>query len=226
MYSRRSVMLWRFCFVVFVGALFVFAIAAKEDNANRFEGEIEKFENADRDNPPPEGGIVFVGSSSIRLWDLKKYFPDLPAINRGFGGSEAADALRYVERIVIKYKPRLIVYYEGDNDLKNKKTPEQILKEFEAFVNQVHDGLPETKILFLSVKPSPARWELYAQQHKTNELVKEFAAKDPLVEYVDVGSVLMSKDGKPDAAFFGSDGLHLNADGYQVWTEALKPKLQ
>ena len=80
-----------------------------------------RFEAADKQTPPPKDAVLFVGSSSIRLWDLKKSFPDLVAINRGFGGSQMSDAARHARRLINVYKPRLIVLYEGDNDLNARR---------------------------------------------------------------------------------------------------------
>jgi hypothetical protein len=138
-----------------------------------FAAEIRKFEEADAASPPAPGGVLFVGSSSIRLWTtLADDFPGVPVINRGFGGSRIAHSTRYADRIVIPYKPRTIVFYAGDNDLAGGLSPEQVLADYKAFVATVRAALPETRILFISIKPSTARWKLVEQIREANRLVR------------------------------------------------------
>ena len=156
----------RYLAMVCVALLFVVASSARSVCAQdqpaphpsaKWEANIAKFEKQDETNPPDKHGIVFVGSSSIVRWDLDKSFPNLPAINRGFGGSQLADSLYFVDRIVTKHEPRIVVLYAGDNDLQSGKTPEQIAADFDAFVARVHAKLPETKVIYVAVKPSVAR---------------------------------------------------------------------
>jgi lysophospholipase L1-like esterase len=191
----------------------------------RWEAAIARFEARDRENPPPKQGILFLGSSSVVMWDTAKSFPDLPAINRGFGGSQVADSLHFAERIALPYEPQMIVFYAGDNDLAAKKTPQQIAADFEALVKKVHANLPKTKIIFIAVKPSIARWKLIDQQRETNRLVREFTAKDPRLTFLDVEKPMLGPDGQPRKELFKSDGLHLNAEGYKLWNELLRPLL-
>ena len=199
------------------------ASAAKPEPAEPpFEKEIRAFEAADAKSPPAPGGVLFVGSSSIRLWaTLAKDFPDLPVINRGFGGSQIADSTRYADRIVIPYKPRTIVMYAGDNDVAAGKSPERVLTDFKAFVEKVHAALPETQVLFISIKPSVARWELVGKMREANRLVREFAESDEKLGYVDVFTPMLGEDGKPRGELLGPDGLHLNEKGYAVWREVV-----
>ncbi len=140
--------------------LFQVSVARGEDKPkapdfDRWESEIKAIEKRLADKPPPENPILFVGSSTIRRWDLAKSFPDLGAVNVGFGGSQTADATHFAPRIVLKYKPRLIVFYSGDNDLAGGKTPETVAADFKEFVAVVHKELPKTKIVLVSVKPCP-----------------------------------------------------------------------
>jgi hypothetical protein len=130
---------------------------AAQSPQDYWEKDIAAFEAADRATPPPKGEVVFVGSSTIRLWDLAASFPDVKAINRGFGGSEMADATRYVGRIVVPYAPRTVVVYSGDNDIMGT-TAEQITIAFERFVRAVHAVLPTTRIVIIGIKPSLLRW--------------------------------------------------------------------
>jgi lysophospholipase L1-like esterase len=197
---------------------------------NRFEKEIAAYEAADRKNKPTPGGVLFYGSSSVRLWKtLSEDYAGMPVLNRGFGGSTTADALLYVERVVLPCRPATIVFYEGDNDLQKGRTPEQILSDYQAFAKMVHAALPETKILFVSVKPSPKRLELLPIQRKVNELTSAWieTAKDPRLSFVDVFTPMLDPSGKPRGELFGPDRLHMNRNGYKLWTSviALKPTL-
>ena len=200
--------------------------AAETAPANKWKSAFDQFDKWDKETMPPTGGVVFVGSSSIRLWDLPKSFPGIATINRGFGGSEAADSAKFVEQLVIKYHPRLVVFYAGDNDLAHGKSPQTVCDDVARFVTKVRKALPETTILLLSVKPSNARENLRDKQQQTNELVQKLATGDAHVKFIDVGKVLLNAEGKPRPELFLEDQLHLNAEGYRLWTELLKPYLK
>ncbi len=146
-------------------------------------------------------------------------------INRGFGGSTIADVNRYVDRIVIPYKPATIVFYAGDNDVAQGTTAEQVFENFKTFVGKVGAALPDTKVIFISIKPSVARWKLWDEMKKANGLIEDYCGKDDRLTYVDLGALLLGEDGKPRADLFREDGLHLNKDGYAKWNAALRPYL-
>lgn len=192
----------------------------------RWEKAIAAFERQDRDRPPPKNTIVFVGSSSIRLWDLAKSFPGVEAINRGFGGSQLADSAHFAPRIVVKYEPRLVVLYAGDNDIAAGKAPEQVFADFKDFVQVVHRELPKTRVVYLSIKPSIKRWQLVEKMRRANALIEDYCKQADRLRYVDVGKPLLGEDGKPRPELFRQDGLHLNGKGYAVWAEAVKPYLK
>jgi cephalosporin-C deacetylase-like acetyl esterase/lysophospholipase L1-like esterase len=189
----------------------------------RWEKQIAAFEQKDRTSPPPKNAILFVGSSSIRLWDLGKSFPGLAVINRGFGGSQLADSVYYAPRIVLKYAPRMVILYAGDNDIAAGKRPEQVAQDFRTFVKVVHKVLPATRIVFLSIKPTILRWKLVEQMRTANRVIEAICKQDERLLYVDVATPLLDKDGKPLAEHFRRDGLHLNDKGYEVWTSVLRP---
>jgi lysophospholipase L1-like esterase len=197
----------------------------RETGPARFEAEIAAFEAYDRKNSVPANPILFVGSSTIRLWQTHDAFPDLPIINRGFGGSTIADVNHFSDRIVFKYKPRLIVFYAGDNDIAAGRTPDRVLGDFQTFVNSVRDRLPGTRTIFLGVKPSIARWKLRPQGQQVNALVKDLARDDELLTYVDTGPSLLGPDGQPRKELFLKDGLHMNAKGYSGWNRFLDAAL-
>lgn len=197
--------------------------AEKPTGPKRWESSIAKFEAEDQEHPPAEGGIMLLGSSSIRMWDVEKWFPGLPVVNRGFGGSQIADSLFYVERIVVPRKPRVIVFYAGDNDIGAGKTPEQVFADYEAFVAKVHEHLPATKVAYVAIKPSIKRWNLVESMRRTNQMVKDLSSKDELLEYIDVDTPMIGPDGQPRKELFLKDGLHMTDAGYRIWTDLVMP---
>ena len=193
----------------------------------RFEAEIRQLEEGDRRTPPPRDPVLFVGSSSIRMWcTLDRDFPGLPVLNRGFGGSEMSDVVHFAERVVLPYRPRTIVVYAGDNDLASGRTPAQVRDEYRRFAALVRERLPGTRLVYLAVKPSPARANLLAQVRATNAMLREDARRDPLATYVDVFTPMLRRDGRPRADLYGEDGLHMNSAGYAIWRAALAPALR
>jgi lysophospholipase L1-like esterase len=202
--------------------------AASQNTPDRWEPTIKKFEEADKVTPPPPNGIVFIGASSIVRWNLAESFPELGAraINRGFGGSLAADSTRYADRIVIPYKPQKVVFYAGDNDIEANRTPEQIAGDFVAFEKTVHAALPSTEIIFISIKPSIRRWAWIEQIKSANALVKTYCGTHPHLAFVDIVPQMIGADGKPRKELLLDDGLHMTPAGYTVWNDALRPLLQ
>ena len=189
-----------------------------------FESEIRAFEDADRTDPPKPGGVVFVGSSSIRLWpDLQADFPGVNVIQRGFGGAQIDQVVSYTPRIVLPYKPTLIVLYAGDNDLSAGRTPDQVFDDYKAFVAMVRKALPNTKIAYVSIKPSGDRWALADKMRAANSKIQKYAAKDPRLTFVDVFTPMLGADGKPREELFTVDRLHMNYDGYAIWRDLLTP---
>jgi hypothetical protein len=192
------------------------------DRFARWEKEVVAIEKRQAEKPPEKGGIVFAGSSTIRLWDLAKSFPDWKATNCGFGGSEIRDVTHFADRLVFKHEPRAIVFYAGDNDVNSGRTPEQVLADFEVFTEATHKVLPKTRIYFIAIKPSPARWKKYEVQTKANALVKEFCAKDQRLAYIDAVTPLLGKDDKPRDELYVKDRLHLSPTGYEILVEAVR----
>jgi len=182
------------------------------------------FEQQDQKSPAI-GGIVFTGSSSIRLWDLARSFPNLPALNRGFGGSQIIDSVNHVDVLVIKHKPRTVVFYAGDNDLAAGKTPQQVTADFKAFVAKIRAALPDTRVAFIGIKPSILRWSIVAQVRQANALIREYCDGDDGLGFVDVDGPMLGWDGKPRKDLLIQDGLHLSAKGYELWTTLVRPFL-
>ena len=184
-----------------------------------WEAQIQAFERQDRADAPSPGGVLFVGSSSIRLWKLPRYFSELDAINRGFGGSQIIDSIHFADRIVLKYRPRTIVLYAGDNDIAAGKSAPQVFADFKRFVDVVHKELPQTNIVFIAIKPSIARWNLAERMKEANDLIADFCRKQDRLGFVDIWAPMLGADGRPRRELFVKDGLHLSHTGYQMWTE-------
>ena len=199
----------------------------KQQNPHaRWESAITKFEEQDKQNPPAKGGVLFVGSSSIRLWKLDESFPKLAAINRGFGGSEIADSTHFADRIILKHEPRLILLYAGDNDIAKGKSAETVTDDFRKFVKVVQTRLPKTRVVFIAIKPSIARWKLAGKNAKANAAILEICRKDDRLDYADIWKPMLGQDGKPSPGLFAKDGLHLNGKGYELWTSIVKPLIK
>lgn len=213
-----------FCLATFVAAA-CGIVSADDASANRWEAEIAKFEALDKQSPPATGGVLFVGSSSIRMWDLEKSFPGQGYLNRGFGGSQIADTTHFADRIVVPYQPRIVVLYAGDNDLAGNKTPEQVAADFRAFVAKVRGALPETRIVYIGIKPSIARWKLVEKVRAANRLIAAATEDDPKSAFVDVDAPMIGDDGLPRRELFREDGLHMTTAGYELWTSLVKSSL-
>ena len=200
-------------------------VSGADPDPARFAAEIEAFAAWDGKNAVPADGVLFVGSSSMRLWATADAFPGKPVINRGFGGSELSDVLHFYDRIVLPYAPATIFVYAGDNDIENGKSADQVYDDWLQLVERVQADLPDTRLFFLSIKPSTARWGKWPEMQAANRLVREHAAAHERLGYVDLATPLLGADGRPKDVYLG-DGLHLDADGYALWREALAPYLQ
>ncbi|WP_439518953.1 SGNH/GDSL hydrolase family protein [Hydrogenophaga sp.] len=194
----------------------------------RWHASLEAFAAADLRQTPQPGGVLFVGSSSIRLWnDLETSFADQPVvIKRGFGGSQLLDCVKLVDRLVLPYKPRLVVVYAGENDIAEGATPQQVLERFSAFVQAIKADLPGSRIAYVSIKPSPLRAGLMPQVREANELIRTYSQTEPQLDFIDVYSLMLDASGQPRGELFSSDRLHLNADGYALWQRVIASHLK
>ncbi len=193
----------------------------------RWESDIRKFEEQDRRQAPPTDAILFVGSSSIRLWDTAHAFPDQPVINRGFGGSQIHEVTYFADRIVLPYRPSLIVFYAGDNDLAMGVEPAEVLNRFQAFVQTLRAKGSMAPIVFIGIKPSLARWRLIDKIRQANRLIREWAENnaDRTVYFLDIESAMLDGQGLPRGDLLREDGLHLNDRGYAIWNDLLHKKI-
>lgn len=208
------------CLTLALGPAYTFTTA----QADKWAKEMAAFEEQDRLDPAM-GGVVFVGSSSIRLWDLKTSFPGVAALNRGFGGSEIPDSVSHVDLLVIKHEPATVIFYAGDNDIANGRTPQQVADDYKSFVTKIQATLPATRIAFIGIKPSIQRWALVDKVRAANTLVREYAGTDERLGFIDVDGPMLGWDEKPRKDLFIADGLHMTPKGYDVWTALVRPFL-
>ncbi|MHC4207259.1 MAG: GDSL-type esterase/lipase family protein [Planctomycetota bacterium] len=194
--------------------------------AQGFEAEISAFEQADLASPPPANPVLFVGSSSIRVWpDLAGDFPDYPVMNRGFGGSKMSDVLYYFDRIVAPYDPVLILVYEGDNDLAAGMSVDQVYVDYLEFLTLVDEQLPNVDVAFIATKPSPSRSRYLEVTRQLNTRFQDLASNNSHLWYIDVFNPMLNEDGQPRPELFVSDMLHMNAAGYELWQSIIEPVL-
>jgi len=191
----------------------------------RHIGEIDGYAREDGRDMPAPGGILFAGSSSVRLWDVKAGFPDLPVINRGFGGSVYNDVVHFFDRVVTPYKPGTVVLYSGDNDAACGLLPEEVFHDFRTVVEKVFAELPDARVICMSTKPSIARWNLDEPIRRFNVMMESFTRSDERLRYVDVYHPMLGPDNQPRPQLYIEDGLHMTPAGYDVWNSVLRPYL-
>lgn len=212
---------------VVAGTLPAEPVPANEGSAR----EINEFWEADKKQMPPTGAVLFMGSSSIKLWDsLAKDFSEIPVINRGFGGSLIQDSTHYADRIAVPYKPKIIVMAAGTNDLAyGGKKPQDVLQEFKDFVAKIHTVLPDTRIVYVSINPTVSRWNQEGEILDANHLIEKFIFENnsptQKLDFINSHAVILTPDGQPQPQLLRDDKLHFNAEGYKVWLSILKPRI-
>ena len=218
--------------IVFIVYAITFASLVGLQNVNsqeeesRWESRIRIFEERDAEQMPPEGALLFVGSSSIVFWrSLADDMAPLTVINRGFGGSQMHELNQFRDRIVTNYKPRAIVIYEGDNDVAAGKKASEILEAYDDFIAHIDKHLPDTDICFIAVKPSIRREQMWAEMKLVNDGLESRADQRDDMCYLDIATPMMKGSEFVRKDLFVADGLHLNAEGYQVWTDTIRPVL-
>ena len=212
--------------MVVIGGGWVYATIRDMSGAEYWEKSIKAFEAKDAESPPPKGAVLFVGSSSIVFWrSLAEDLAPIPVINRGFGGSQMNHLNYYRNRIVHKYKPKIIVVYEGDNDIAAGLTAGQVLEDYEDFIAYVEDTLPNAKVCFIAIKPSVRREALWPTMSEVNQEMRQRAETQANLCFFDIGPPMLSETGGPRSELFVSDGLHLNSEGYKIWTAAIRSRL-
>lgn len=212
-------------FLVLTVLLTAYPALAQEKGPERYEKSIKAFEAKIESGESAKEGILFIGSSSIRKWDLKKWFPALGAVNHGFGGSEVSDSLHFFDRIVVPLKPKHVVMYAGDNDISRGKDADRVHKDFMTFAGRLKKTFPEAKLSFVAIKPSIARWNLAPEMEKANDKIAKECGKDAKLTYIDIWKPMLGDDGRPMKKLFIKDGLHLSDEGYEIWTKQVQAVL-
>ena len=190
-----------------------------------FAAEIQKFQAADSTVAPVTGQIMLYGSSTFRFWKTAETdcaFKDFKVVNRGFGGSQTVDAIRYFERIVVPHRPNYLFFYEGDNDLNAGKSVDSVYQDIALFVKNLRKTLPKTRFVFFSVKPSPSRSAIFDKQKELNQRVLKLAKRTKRMYYLDMVTPMLDATGKPIEAIFIQDKLHMNAEGYVLWAKKVQ----
>ena len=202
------------------------AAATQPHDYARWEKEIAGIEEREKTNPPPKGGLVFIGSSTIRNWKtLEQDFPDQNAINHGFGGSQIVDSTHFADRLILPFEPKQVLLRAGGNDIHAGKSAEQVFREYQEFVSSVHAKLPDAQIVFISLSPAPARWSERDENKKLNAMVEAYTKTLPYLKYVDTYDMTLRPDGQAREELFVADKLHFNPEGYKLLTERVRPAL-
>ena len=186
---------------------------------------MDGFAQADRAKPPPRSPIVFTGASTIRMWKTERSFPGWATLNRGFGGSTLHESVHFFDQVIRPYAPKAVVLCAGGNDIAFGYSPQQVCDDFLAFVDKLHAYSPDTPLIFLSLMPTRRRWKNAAKVRETNTLIEAKIRKDDRIRFLDVATPFMGPDGLPMEHLFLKDKVHLNSDGYAVWTKLLQPLL-
>ncbi|GAC1404484.1 MAG: SGNH/GDSL hydrolase family protein [Ktedonobacteraceae bacterium] len=199
------------------------------DDPTIWKREIAKFKEQDRHHAPPQGVIVFTGSSSIRFWKtLEQDMALLPGINRGFGGAKIRQVTYYADQIVIPYRPRAVVLFAGTNDLGsfNTRTAREVFEGYVEFVKIVHAALPETPIYYIAITPTLSRWKTWPIAREANQRIKAYTETDSRLHFIDMTNEMLGPDGRPKRDLYIWDRLHPSAKGYALWTSIIKPTLE
>jgi lysophospholipase L1-like esterase len=208
-------------------AIFFITSISSVSGQKPFQDEITAFKLQDSLSFPGKGKILFVGSSSFRLWkDLQSDFPEHPLINRGFGGSSFPDLMLYKDEIIKPYAPRQVVVYCGENDLAGGASPEKVVSDFKAFFSYLRGLSADTHVAFVSIKPSPSREHILDNVKKANEMIKSFLETQKKTAYINIFAPMLKPDGSFREELFVQDRLHMNEKGYDIWTAAIKPHLK
>lgn len=213
--------------LLFLLNCFLVVTSCSQESEKPFYKEIQAFKLNDKKQPPPENAIVFVGSSSFAMWTkVQSYFPGYTVINRGFGGSTLKDAIEYEDDIIAPYRPKQVVIYSGENDIATGTvTADEVFRRFTTLFKMIRKDVPNAKIVYVSMKPSPSRANYMPVFKEANEKIRSFLSDQPATGFVDVYSKMLDSTGRPMPEIFLGDSLHMNAKGYAIWKEAITPHL-
>jgi len=193
-----------------------------------FWNDIQNFKKQDSVSSPPKNAILFIGSSSFTMWkDIKDYFPEYTIINRGFGGSTLLDQFDYAKDIIFPYNPKQIIIYCGENDLAGDSTvtAAMVVGRFNLLFHVIRQEFTDIPLAYISMKPSPSRRHLFSEMREANQSIKEYLSVEKNSVFIDVYNKMLNTAGQPMPEIFLEDSLHMNAKGYAIWQEAIKPHL-
>ncbi len=201
---------------------------ARSEDPLVWEDDIAALESSTRARALDGREVLFVGSSSILLWDsLAEDMAPLAVIQHGFGGAKLNDLAHYARRLVNAWQARAVVVFAGTNDIDPSaaKSPEQLLASYQAFVAAVRADQPEVPIFYIGITPSLMRWAVWPIAQSTNALIEQWSASDPNLHFIDTSPGLLGSNGEPDPENYRFDGLHLSEQGYGVWRAMIRQRL-
>lgn len=210
-----------------LGIFLLVCVIANAQDPNRFKDQVDRLYSKEYNFSPDKKLVVFTGSSSIVMWkDVADYFPQYNVINNGFGGSHFSDMLYFYDKVITKYKPDILFIYEGDNDVAGNKKTKEIYGDFKTLVGKLKTDLPDTRVIFISPKPSIARWNLKKDYDKLNKKMDKYCSKKKVnYEFANMWKVMLDDTGNVFQDVFVEDGLHMNKKGYDIWGEAISEYL-
>ncbi len=213
--------------ILILQLLYTVAHAQSDPDPHRFDDEIDSFRYWDAKNAIPDDPILFVGSSSIRMWKTAESFPGLPVVNRGFGGAHISDMLFFKQDILLKYKkPACIVMYCGGNDVAGGKSAERVVQDFKTWWAVVRDNFPGTPLVYIPIKPCPNRWRIWEEESKANRMIKKICEDDALLYYADIAAPMLQTGQPPANDLFLDDKLHMSDKGYKMWTAVVQKAIE
>jgi len=219
--------LYRRHLVILISLVLFTAAFSQIPDPQRFAQEIETFRQWDAKNAVPVHPVLFIGSSSIRMWKTAEAFPELPVVNRGFGGAQIPDILYFMQDVLLKYRePSVLVFYCGDNDAASGKSAQEIAQDFQTFVETARKTFPALPIIYIPIKPSPSRWSLWPVMEQANDLINAFCGHTEALFYADIVTPMLATGQPPAADLFLEDGLHLTDKGYALWKQVIEPLIR
>lgn len=193
-----------------------------------WEKEINTLEQLDKQEEYPEDAILFIGSSSIRLWenihtDMQPY----SAIRRGYGGAHFYDLIHFADRLVRPHKAAGIVVFVA-NDISGShfdRNPEEVVRLFKFTVREIRKSHPETPVFLIGITPTPSRWKVWEKTKEANTLLEKYCLKGKNLHFIATESAFLTSEGQARPELFKEDMLHLKQVGYDIWKEIIKQKL-
>lgn len=201
------------------------SVLVSDPDPARYENQIKEFASWDASNVLPINPVVFVGSSSIRRWNINRDFSGLPKLNRGFGGSQISDINYFIDETVLKYEPKVVVFYAGENDIVGRKSSDRVFEDYKQFVESVMSQIASVDIVFVSIKPTPDRWGFWPQMEETNKKIHDFSNAHTSLHYVDVASDMLDQNGAIQDSLYVGDGIHMTDEGYEIWVSLVRDLL-